>query len=100
MKKLILSSILALALSPAVFAEKIEGEVTCAKCDLKTADKCQAVVQVKGADGKPVTYTVTGAKAGEIHKAICKGGKDGTAEGTVSEKDGKKSIDVASYTLK
>ncbi len=100
MKKLILSSILALALSPAVFADKLEGEATCAKCDLKTASKCQAVLQVKGADGKPVTYIVDGDKAAALHKEICKGGKDATVEGTVSEKDGAKHITATSYTLK
>jgi hypothetical protein len=101
MKKLVLSSLLALALSPALFADKVEGKATCAKCDLKTADKCQAAVVVTGADGKAVTYlSEPNDKAKDLHKEICKGGKPATVEGTVTEKDGAKHITITSYTIK
>lgn len=101
MKKLVLSTLLALALSPAVFAEKLEGEATCAKCDLKTADKCRAVVVVKGADGKSVTYlSEANDQAKALHKEICQGGKPASVEGTVTEKDGAKQINITSYTIK
>lgn len=103
MKKIaLLSTILAVAL-PAFAADstKLEGTATCAKCDLKIADKCQAAVVVKTADGKTETYlSEPGDKAKDLHKAICKGGKEATVEGTVSEKDGKKTIAITNFTLK
>lgn len=103
MTKLPLTLLAILGLASFAFAEdtKLEGQATCAKCDLKTADKCQAVLQVKTADGKMETYyTEAGPKAKELHGAICKGGKPATVEGTVSEKDGKKMIAVTNFEVK
>ena len=102
MKKLALLSTILVAALPAFAADtKIEGKATCAKCDLGIADKCQAAVVVKGADGKEVTYlSEPNDKAKALHKEICKGGKEATVEGTVSEKDGKKTIAISNYTLK
>ena len=98
MKKLVLLSTLLTALALPVLAEskKLEGEATCAKCDLKTADKCQAVVKV----GNDVYYTEAGDEAKALHKEICKGAKPATVEGEVTEKDGKKMIKVTKFEIK
>ena len=104
MKKLALLTILALGLSPIAFAAdvKLDGEALCAKCQLKTADKCRAAVQVKTADGKTETYLseVGDAKSKELHSEICKGGKPATVEGTVTEKDGEKVIKITKFDIK
>lgn len=82
--------------------KKLEGKVTCAKCDLK----------LKGDDGKTIKdcYTVIKVKddvywfdkdsSKKYHKEICKEGKDGTVTGTVTEKDGKKWVKVAKLEYK
>lgn len=103
-KTILLSSILSAVMALASYADdptKLNGKATCAKCDLGIADKCQAAVVVTGADGKPVTYlSEANDQAKALHKEICKGGKEGTVEGTVSEKDGKKTIKITKYELK
>jgi len=104
MKKIaLLSTIItaALALSSYAADTKLEGTATCAKCDLGIAEKCQAAVVVKTADGKSETYLSEGNdKAKALHKEICKGGKEATVEGTVGEKDGKKTITITNYAIK
>jgi hypothetical protein len=72
---------------------KLEGTITCAKCDLKLEgqDKCATVIQVKEGD-KTVTYFFDAASDKTNHKTICKEAKKGTVTGTVSEKDGKKIV--------
>ena len=104
MKKIALLSIIALsALGFAVQAAdatKIAGEGTCAKCDLKVADKCQNAIVVTGADGKKETILCDAndvAKA--FHGKICKGAEKVTAEGVVTEKDGKKTIALTKIEL-
>jgi hypothetical protein len=89
---LILTLLTALAL-PA-FAESITGEGQCAKCALKTAEKCQLAIIVTGADGKKETILadVNDPIAKSFHKQICQDNKKVTAEGTISVKDGKKMI--------
>lgn len=101
MKKLALTTLLALALAPAVFADKLEGKATCAKCDLQIAKACQAAVVVTDKDGKAVTYLATANdKATTLQEEVCGGGKAATVEGAVTEKDGKKQITITSYTFK
>lgn len=103
MKKLTLSQVLLASLAVAALAEgtKLEGTATCAKCDLSIADKCLAAVVVKTADGKKETYLAApSAKAEALQAEVCGGGKPASVEGTVTEKDGKKLIDIASYKLK
>lgn len=102
MKKLAIFSTILVAAATAFAADtKLEGTATCAKCDLGVAEKCQAAVVVKTADGKTETYlSEPNDKAKALHKEICKGGKEATVEGTVSEKDGKKMITITSYTIK
>ncbi len=102
MKKLLLPTLL-LALGLAAHAAdlKLEGEAVCAKCELKTADKCQAALQVKTADGKTETYlTEPNAESKKLHSEICKGGKPATVEGTVTEKDGKKMLTLTKFEVK
>ena len=103
-KTILLSTLLSAVMALASYADdptKLNGKATCAKCDLGIADKCQAAVVVTGADGKPVTYlSEASPESKELHSKICKGGKDATVEGTVSEKDGKHMIKITKYELK
>jgi len=104
MKKLVLlSSLIVAGFASTVLADaqKLEGTATCAKCDLKTADKCQAAVVVTTADGKKETYlSEPSDEAKALHKEICKGGKPATVEGEVTEKDGHKMIKITKFEVK
>ena len=94
MKKLATLSILALALALPAFAEdvKLEGEAVCAKCELKEASACQTAIKVTK-DGKTETYLAENNDvAKKFHKNVCHDNAKVTAEGAVSEKDGKKII--------
>jgi hypothetical protein len=73
----------------------VTGSITCAKCDLKEADKCATVIKgkAKGSDKEEVFY-FDDKNGKDNHKAICQGGKPGKVTGTVTEKDGKKTIEV------
>ncbi|WP_052572952.1 DUF6370 family protein [Haloferula sp. BvORR071] len=79
-------------------AVTLEGSATCAKCDLGTADKCATVLQVKDGD-KTETYYVTGEPDKDFHKKVCKTAKDAKATGKVTEKDGKKMLEVTSIEV-
>jgi len=76
----------------------MKGTATCAKCDLGTAKECASVLQVKEGE-KTVTYQLTGMCDKDWHKKICKGPKDVTMTGTVSEKDGKMTMDVTKVEM-
>src|SRR5258708_30264078 len=70
----------------------LKGKATCAKCDLKKTEKCQAALVVTE-DGKEVVYYVKGKGASDLHKTVCKEAKDGVSiTGVVSEKEGQKWI--------
>lgn len=69
--------------------ETLKGKITCAKCDLKTADDCATVIQVKD-----TVYYFDSKSDKKYHKEICKKAKDGSVTGTVVEKDGKKWVTV------
>lgn len=102
MKKLILSLsaiVFATALTASAEELTLSGKATCAKCDLKTADKCTDVLQVTK-DGKTTTYMLTVDKDKAFHKQICSEAKNATVTGTVSEKDGKKFIAVSKFEAK
>lgn len=77
----------------------VKGDAVCAKCALKEAPKCQNVVMVKEGD-KTVNYYLTGAVSQKAHQGlgICTASKDAPIKvevtGTVTEADGKKSIEV------
>jgi hypothetical protein len=69
----------------------LKGTITCAKCDLKEADKCHTVIKVTK-DGKDTVYYLDDKSSKKNHKTICQEAKKGSVTGTVSEKDGKKII--------
>jgi hypothetical protein len=70
----------------------LKGTILCAKCELKEAATCTNAIRVKEG-GKDVVYTFSDKGAKEpYHKDICRATKEGTVIGTVSEKDGKKTI--------
>jgi hypothetical protein len=76
----------------------LKGTITCAKCDLKQADKCHTVIKVEQ-DGKDVVYYFDPASNKKNHSKICTQPTPGTVKGTVSEKDGKKQIKVTKVTF-
>jgi hypothetical protein len=76
----------------------LKGTITCAKCDLKLADKCETVIKVEK-DGKDVVYYFDTASHKKNHGKICQTPMPGTVKGTVSEKDGKKIIKVSQVTF-
>jgi|SRR5262245_40021925 len=86
-----LAVVLALVLSvnAADKEETLKGTITCAKCDLKKQDTCATVIKVKD-----TVYYFDKDSAKKYHQEICKSPKDGTVTGTVSEKDGKKTVMV------
>ncbi len=107
--KRITSSVLAgfvalmfLATAISSFAEDsvtITGMGKCAKCALHQSDKCQNVVEVEK-DGKTTTYWLTGKKSTEFHHDnLCKDSKKVTVTGVVTEKDGKKQMEVSEIKL-
>jgi hypothetical protein len=71
----------------------LKGTITCAKCDLKLADKCYTVVKVDD-NGKDVVYWFDKASAKKYHGKICTSPTKGTVKGTVTEEDGKKTVNV------
>lgn len=77
----------------------ITGEGKCAKCSLKTADKCQNVIQTTE-NGKKTTYYLAKNKmSNDFHDNLCKESKKVTATGTVKEVDGKKELTVTKLEL-
>jgi hypothetical protein len=99
MKKLVLSgAVLLTALTLTLHAAdvKITGDATCAKCTLKQADACQMAITYKNAEGKQETLLVDNNKVSkDFHSTICKTTEKVTAEGTISEKDGKKLLTLS-----
>ncbi|MFZ9747714.1 MAG: DUF6370 family protein [Opitutaceae bacterium] len=96
MKMLHLVPFAAAFLAATAFASAKEVTLTgagqCAKCSLKQTDSCQNAVVVKEA-GKDTTYLMAkNDVAQKFHGSVCKGVKQVTVTGTVSEKDGKKVI--------
>ncbi|MBX3731988.1 MAG: hypothetical protein KF791_05290 [Verrucomicrobiae bacterium] len=69
---------------------KLTGEGMCAKCELKSADSCQNVVQVKDGD-KKTTYYLTGDVSKAFHKNLCSTTAKVNVEGTCT-KDGDKLV--------
>jgi hypothetical protein len=79
---------------------KVTGEATCAKCDLKKADSCQMAIKVKNADGKEELILADNNKiAKDFHSNICKKTEKVNAEGTITEKDGQKTIALTKVEL-
>ena len=96
MKKLLLAPFAAAFIAASAFAADKEVTLTgagqCAKCSLKQTDACQNAVVVKEG-GKDTTYLMAqNDVAKKFHGTVCKGVKQITVTGSVSEKDGKKVI--------
>ncbi len=90
-----------LALVVGAYAEdkevKLTGNITCAKCELKKATKCETVLVVKEKKGDKeveVIYYFDADSHKKHHSDVCKAGKKGDITGKVTEKDGKKTIAV------
>ena len=79
----------------------LQGTITCAKCDLKETKACATVIKVKDkATGKDVVYYFDTDSHKKNHSTICQQAKEGMVTGTVSEKDGKKTIMVTKVEIK
>jgi len=102
MKLIAALAALTLSFTAGAFAadQKIEGEAKCAKCALKVADKCAAVVVVKKDGKEEVLYAEPDEQGKALHGEICKGAKPATVEGTITEKDGKKFVKITKFEVK
>jgi uncharacterized protein YxeA len=79
---------------------KVTGDASCAKCDLKKTDSCQMAIKTKNADGKEEIILADNNKiAKDFHSNICKKTEKVNAEGTITEKDGQKTIALTKVTL-
>ena len=79
---------------------KIAGDAMCAKCELKQTEKCQMAIKMKTSDGKDETILVENNQVSkDFHDNICKETKAVKAEGTITEKDGKKMITLTKIEL-
>ena len=77
----------------------LKGKITCAKCDLKLADKCATVVVVKDND-KDVVYYFDADSHKKDHKEICTTPKDGSVTGEVGMDGDKHTIKVSKVEFK
>ncbi len=73
----------------------LKGTITCAKCDLKLAKKCNTVVKVKD-----TVYWFDQESNKKYHRDTCMEAKEGTVTGTVSEKEGKKWVHATKVEYK
>jgi hypothetical protein len=80
-------------------AKTLEGTITCAKCDLKLADKCATVIKVKEGD-KEVVYWFDTDSSKKNHKTICTEAKEGKVTGTVGKDGDKMTIKVTKVEFK
>jgi hypothetical protein len=77
----------------------LEGKITCAKCDLGTATKCETVIVVKK-DGKDVTFYFDKAGHKKNHGPICQTPMEGSVTGVVSKEGDKNMITVKEVKFK
>jgi Family of unknown function (DUF6370) len=70
----------------------LSGEMVCAKCALKEADKCQNVLKVGEGAKETKYYLVQNDVAKKNHKPACSGSAKATVTGTVAEDAGKKTL--------
>ena len=81
------------AMTTAAAAETtVKGTLSCAKCTLKKADKCQDVLTVTDAQGAATEYWIVKNEAAEKAGHQCTKTAPATVTGEVAEKDGKKWI--------
>ncbi len=103
--KALMSALLGLGLVFAVAASsvaddkdketKLEGKITCAKCDLKKEAKCATVIVVKD-----TIYYFDAASNKKYHKDICTESKEGSVTGTVKKEGDKNIISVKELKYK
>jgi hypothetical protein len=74
---------------------KLEGKITCAKCDLAVEDSCHTVIKV----GDKVYYFDKDATK-KYHKEICTTPKDGTVTGKVKKEGEKMVVTVSKVEFK
>lgn len=96
MKKFILIAALSGIAAFAADTQTIKGKGECAKCSLKQTDSCQMAVTTKDGTRYLVENNDTSKK---FHKNICTEEKDVEVTGTVSDKDGKKTITASKIDL-
>jgi len=70
----------------------LKGTMSCAKCALKKAEKCQDVLTVTDDKGAATEYWIVKNEAAEKAGHQCQKPAAATVTGEVSEKDGKKWI--------
>ncbi|MBO0697232.1 MAG: hypothetical protein J2P46_02450 [Zavarzinella sp.] len=75
--------------------QKLEGKITCAKCDLGVEDSCMTVIKV----GDKVYYFDKESNK-KHHAKICKEPKDGTVTGTVKKEGDKMVVTVSKVEFK
>jgi Family of unknown function (DUF6370) len=75
--------------------QKLEGKITCAKCDLGVEDSCQTVIKV----GDKVYYFDKDSHK-KHHPKVCKEPKDGTVTGTVKKEGDKMVVHVTKVEFK
>ena len=92
----LLGSVLTIGLQAADDEKTVEGIMSCAKCELGTADSCADVVKTK--DGTMYYLTEKGKAKTSEHQ--CKGEAEVKVTGTVKEADGKKNLAVSEIELK
>ena len=84
--------------------KKLEGTIGCTKCKLGETDMCGHYIKVKEkVDGKDkeVTYYLKDKGAKEkYHATVCTEEAEGTVEGKVVEKDGKKWVEEPKVEFK
>jgi hypothetical protein len=73
----------------------LKGTITCAKCDLKIAKKCNTVIKVQD-----TVYWFDKQSNKKYHRDTCMEAKEGTVTGTVSEKEGKKWVHATKVEYK
>jgi len=81
-------------------ATTLTGKMVCTKCTLHETDTCANALQVKSGDTVTTYYMVDNDVTKGEHKSVCHGPKEGViVTGMVSEKDGKKWIDVTKIEM-
>jgi hypothetical protein len=88
----------------------LKGKITCAKSELNDSPTCHTVIVVRnnetngdgnnGDNKDDVVYYFDEASSKKYHKMICEQGVNGSVMGTVTEKNGVKSIKVTKLAWK
>ena len=75
--------------------QKLEGKITCAKCDLGTASACETVIKV----GDKV-YHFDKESHKKHHSKVCTEAKEGTVTGKVKKEGDKMVVTVSKVEFK